>query len=77
MFVEAFESAENNTSVYDSGRIYWAFPKNPDGSFKYVGKNAQVILENAEKILLSEDFDSIKILAIAIKNAAKSIQKEQ
>lgn len=45
--------------------------------FKYVEKNAQVILENAEKILLSEDFDSIKILAIAIKNAAKSIQKEQ
>lgn len=45
--------------------------------FKDVEENAQMILENAEKILLSNDFDSIKTLAIGIKNAAKSIQKEQ
>lgn len=45
--------------------------------FKDVEEKAQVILENVEKILLANDFDSIKILAIAIKNTAKSIQKEQ
>ena len=45
--------------------------------FKDVEEKAQVILESAEKILLANDFDSIKILANAIKNAAKSIQKEQ
>ena len=45
--------------------------------FKDVEEKAQVILENVEKILLTNDFDSIKILANAIKNAAKSIQKEQ
>lgn len=45
--------------------------------FKDVEENAQMILENAEKILLSNDFDSIKTLTIGIKNAAKSIQKEQ
>ena len=45
--------------------------------FKDVEEKAQVILENVEKILLANDFDSIKILANAIKNAAKSIQKEQ
>ena len=45
--------------------------------FKDVEGKAQVILENVEKMLLTNDFDSIKILAIAIKNAAKSIQKEQ
>lgn len=45
--------------------------------FNEMQEKAQVILENVEKILLTNDFDSIKILANAIKNAAKSIQKEQ
>ena len=45
--------------------------------FNEMQEKAQVILENVEKILLTNDFDSIKILAIGIKNAAKSIQKEQ
>ena len=45
--------------------------------FNEVQEKAQVILESAEKILLANDFDAIKTLAIAIKTAAKSIQKEQ
>lgn len=45
--------------------------------FKDVEEKAQVILESAEKILLANDLDSVKALAIGIKNAAKSIQKEQ
>lgn len=45
--------------------------------FKDVEEKAQVILENVEKILLANDLDSVKALAIGIKNAAKSIQKEQ
>ncbi len=45
--------------------------------FKDVEEEAQMILENVEKILLANDLDSVKALAIAIKNAAKSIQKEQ
>ena len=45
--------------------------------FNEMQEKAQVILENVEKILLANDLDSVKALAIGIKNAAKSIQKEQ